>query len=304
MFTNSCIWRIFILNKCCKTLIPYIFLIPAGIILILFFFIPFFESFILSFQSYRHDIYNPEWVGLNNYIELFNSPLFWKTMLNTFIYLVGVVPILVILPIVIAVAVNQKLRGISLYRATIYIPVIVPIVVAGIAWKWLYGSKGLLNYVLGLVNVPEIHWLTDPNIAIYSVMAVTVWKGLGYYMVIYLAALTSVPKDLYEAADIDGASTIKKHLTVTIPHLKPTIALVSVISSISAMKAFVEIYVMTQGGPMNASKTIVYYIYQRAFENLDLGFASAAGVVLLFIILILSVINMKFFEENQATPVT
>ncbi|MFH0702786.1 MAG: sugar ABC transporter permease [bacterium] len=272
---------------------------PAGMILILFFFIPFFESFLLSFQSYRHDIYKPEWVGLGNYIELLNSPVFWKTILNTFIYLAGVVPILVILSLIVAIIINQKLIGITIYRAIIYIPVIISIVVAGIAWKWLYASNGIINYLMNLVYLPKIGWLTDPNIAIYSVMAVTVWKGIGYYMVIYMAALTSIPKDLYEAAEIDGANEIQKHLTVTIPHLKPTIALVSIISSISAMKVFVEIYIMTQGGPMNASKTIVYYIYQRAFENLDLGYASAAGVILLVIIMILSIINMRFFEGKN-----
>ena len=283
-----------------KSFIPYVFLIPAGIVLLFFFFIPFFESFLLSFQSYRTNIYQPEWVGLANYVELFNSPVFWKTMVNTFIYLIAAVPVLVVLPLIIAIFVNQKLRGVAIYRTLIYIPVIVSIVVAGIAWKWLYASNGLLNYIMSLIHLPSVGWLTDPNVALYSVIAVTVWKGLGYYMVVYMAALTAVPKDLYEAADIDGANEFHKHLAVTIPYLKPTIALVSIISSISAMKVFVEIYVMTNGGPMNSTKTIVYYIYQRAFENLDLGYASAAGVVLLVIVMILSIINMKFFEGDKS----
>ncbi len=282
-----------------KAYVPYLFLAPAAIILILFFFVPFIESFILSFQGYGTDIYNPHWVGLSNYIKLFNAPIFWKTLVNTFIYLVGVVPALVVLPLIIAIMVNQKLRGIKIFRIIIYIPVIVSIVVAGIAWKWLYADTGILNYLIGLVGISKIGWLTDPRFSLYSVMAVTIWKGLGYYMVIYLAALTSVPKDLYEASDIDGAGILQKHLAVTVPHLMPVITLVSVISSISAMKVFVEIYVMTQGGPLNASKTIVYYIYQRAFENLDLGYASAAGVVLLIIIMALSVVNIKFFEKNN-----
>jgi len=278
------------------------FLAPAAIILILFFFIPFIESFILSFQGFGNNIYNPQWVGLDNYIKLLYAPIFWKTMLNTFIFLLGVVPALVVLPLIIAIMVNQKLAGVKIFRILIYIPVIVSIVVAGIAWKWLYADTGIINYLIGLLGIDKIGWLTDPKYALYSVMAVTVWKGLGYYMVIYLAALTSVPKDLYEASDIDGASVFQKHITVTVPHLMPAITLVSVISSISAMKTFVEIYVMTQGGPLNASKTIVYYIYQRAFENLDLGYASAAGVVLLVIIMSLSVANLKFFEKNN-TPI-
>lgn len=288
-----------VLLKQSKWWIPYLFFIPAGIILVMFFFIPFIESFILSFKSYSNDIYNPQWVYLSNYIKLFNSPIFWKTLTNTFIYLVCAVPLLVVLPIIIAIALNQKLVGVNFYRSCIYIPVVVSIVVAGIAWKWLYSSNGLLNYIVSLFGLAPIGWLTDSNVALFSVIAVTVWKGLGYYMVIYLAALTSVPKELYEAADIDGANTLKKHLTVTLPHLRPTIALVSIISSISAMKVFVEIYVMTQGGPMNSSKTIVYYIYQRAFENLELGYASAAGVVLLVIIMALSMVNMHYIEGKK-----
>ncbi|MEI7475237.1 MAG: sugar ABC transporter permease [bacterium] len=282
---------------------PYVFLIPALIIFALFFFIPFLESFVLSFLNYNADIYNPQWIGLNNYITLINSPIFWKTMLNTFIYVVVAVPLLVILPLIMSIFMSQKLRGISIFRVLAYIPVIVSIVVAGIAWKWLYASNGLINYFLEMLHLSKLGWLTDPNIALYSVIAVTVWKGLGYYMVIYLSSLISVPKDLYEAADIDGASELHKHLTVSIPHLKPTIALVSIISTISAMKVFVEIYVMTQGGPVNSSKTIVYYIYQRAFENLDLGYASAAGVVLLIIIMALSILNMKYFENERITSI-
>lgn len=266
-----------------KNYIPYLFLIPAGIVLLLFFFIPFFESFIISFKSYRNDIYNPDWVGLNNYIALFNAPIFWKTLLNTFIYVIGVVPALVVLPLIIAIVVNRKIAGIGVFRTIIYLPVVVSLVVAGIAWKWVYAPTG---------------WLTDPDTSLFAVMFVTVWKGLGYYMVIYLAYLTTVPKDLWEASEIDGASSLQKHLNVTIPHMMPAITLVSIISTISAMKVFVEIYVMTKGGPLNSSKTIVYYIYQRAFENLDLGYASAAGVVLLIIIMVISIFNVKFFEKG------
>ena len=289
--------------KYSKWFVPYLFIVPAAVVLILFFFVPFCESFLLSFQSYRHDIYNPEWIGLDNYIKLFNAPVFWKSLANTFIFLIGVVPALVILSLIIAILVNQKLKGMKIFRTMYYIPVVVSLVVAGIAWKWLYAENGVFNYLIELIGFQKVGWLTDPRFALYSVMAVTVWKGLGYYMVIYLAALTAVPKDLYEACDIDGANTLQKHLTVTIPHLMPTITLVSVISSISAMKVFVEIYVMTQGGPLNSSKTIVYYIYQRAFENLDLGYASAAGVVLLFIVMILSIINVKFFEGKNVPSI-
>ena len=283
-------------SRYCKKYVPYLFLAPALIVLVIFFFLPFFESFYISMLDYSKDIYNPDFVGLNNYSVLFKSALFWKTIVNTLIYLFVAVPLLVILPLIIAIVINQKLKFINFYRVSIYLPVVVSIVVAGIAWKWLYADSGILNYIISLFGLEKIGWLTDPNYAIYSVIAVTVWKGLGYYMMIYLAALTSVPKDLYEAADIDGASLLQKHFAVTIPHLLPAIALVSIISSISAMKVFVEIYVMTQGGPLNSSMTVVYYIYQKAFENLDLGYASACGVVLMVLIMGLSILNIKKIE--------
>jgi len=282
-----------------KSFTPYLFLIPAGVILIVFFFVPFFETLTLSFKSYGSDIYSPEWTGFNNYIKLINAPIFWKTLINTFVYLVGVVPALVILPLIIAIVVNRKLVGINIFRTAIYIPVVVSIVVAGIAWKWVYADNGILNYFLTFIGLNKMGWLTDPDFAIFSIMFVTVWKGLGYYMVVYLAYLTTVPKDLWEAAEIDGANTLQKHLAVTVPYMMPAITFVTVMSSISAMKVFVEIYVMTQGGPLNSSKTIVYYIYQRAFENLDLGYASSAGVVLLVIIMIISILNIKFLEKGK-----
>ena len=282
-----------------KSYVPYLFLIPAGLILLVFFFIPFFQTIILSFQDYSTSIYHPTYVGLQNYIKLMQAPIFYKVLFNTFVYLFIAVPILAIIPLFLAILINQKMRGMNLYKILIYLPVIVSIVVAAIAFKWLYAEQGILNYVIGSLGFAPVGWLTDTRFALISVIVVTIWKGIGYYMMIYLAALMSVPKELYEACDIDGATPLKKHLTVTIPHIMPTIALVSTISAISAMKVFAEIYVMTKGGPLSSSKTIVYYIYERAFENLDLGYASAMAVVLLIIVMIFSLINIMFFEKNK-----
>lgn len=282
-----------------KKYAPYLFLLPAAIVLGLFFFLPFFDTMILSFKDYSTNIYNPSWIGVSNYIYLMKSPEFYKVILNTFIFLVCAVPLLVIIPLILAIMINQKIKGITIYKLLIYLPVIVSIVVATIAFKWLYAQNGILNYVIGLIGLKPIGWLTDPRFSLYSVIIVTVWKGLGYYMMIYLAALMSAPKDLYEACEIDGANFIQKHLTVSIPHLMPTLALVTTISSISALKVFAEIYVMTKGGPLNSSKTIVYYIYERAFENLDLGIASAAAVILLCIVMVFSIINVVFFEGKK-----
>ncbi len=282
-----------------KKYTPYFFLLPALTVLLVFFFVPFFQTIGLSFFDYSNSIYNPTFNGIDNYIKLFKEPIFYKVMFNTFMYLIIAVPFLVIFPLFIAILINQKIRGVTLYKILIYFPVIVSIVVAAIAFKWLYAGQGILNYILSLLHVKPIGWLVDPNWALFSVAIVTIWKGIGYYMMIYLASLMSVPQDLYEAADIDGANFIQKHLTVTVPHLMPTIALVSTISTISAMKVFAEIYVMTKGGPLNSSKTIVYYIYERAFENLDLGYASALAVILLIIVMIFSLINILCFEKNK-----
>lgn len=278
---------------------PYLFLLPAAVVLVIFFFIPFFQTFLLSFLDYSHNIYKPEFIGLENYINLFKNPIFYKVLWNTFIYLFVAVPILAIFPLFLAILINQKIKGVTLYKILIYLPVIVSIVVAAIAFKWLYADQGILNYLVTKLGMEPIGLLTDPNFALYSVIIVTIWKGIGYYMIIYLAALMSVPKELYEACDIDGANFLTKHLTVTVPHIMPTIALVTTISAISAMKVFAEIYVMTKGGPLNSSKTIVYYIYERAFENLDLGFASAMAVVLLIIVMIFSLVNILCFERNK-----
>ena len=277
----------------------YLFLLPAGIILLVFFFIPFFHTIFLSFFDYSSDIYHPNFVFLKNYIDLISSPLFLKTILNTFYFLILCVPFLVIFPLFLAILINQKIVCKTLYKLLIYIPVVISIVVVAIAFKWLYAPNGLLNYFLELLNIDSIGWLSDTRYSMISVALVTIYKGVGYYMMIYLSALMSVPNELYEAAEIDGASFFKKHMLVSIPHIMPVIALVSTISSISALKVFVEIYVMTKGGPLDSTKTIVYYIYEKAFENLDLGIASAGAVILLFIVMIFSILNIFVFEKDK-----
>jgi len=283
----------------CKKYVPYLFILPALVVLTVFFFIPFFQTIGLSFYDYSNSIYNPNFIGIENYTNILHSGIFYKVMGNTFLFLILAVPFLVIFPLFLAILINQKIRGITLYKILIYLPVIVSIVVAAIAFKWLYAQEGILNYFVTMFGLKPIGWLTDSRFSLLSVAIVTIWKGVGYYMMIYLAALMSVPQELYEACDIDGANFLQKHLTVTIPQILPTMALVSTISIISAMKVFVEIYVMTKGGPLNSSKTIVYYIYERAFENLDLGYASALAVVLLVFIMIFSLINIFVFEKDK-----
>ncbi|HEY9907110.1 MAG TPA: sugar ABC transporter permease, partial [Thermosynechococcaceae cyanobacterium] len=262
-------------------LTPYFFLLPALLILGLTVFYPALQAFYLSFTRYQYDLTQPPtWIGLKNFQRLWADPVFWQTFRNTIVYLVCVVPVLVTLPLALAILVNQKLRGIRWFRVAYYTPVVISMVVAGIAWKWLYADQGLLNQLLKFLGMTTVPWLTSPKLALFSVMAVTVWKGLGYYMVIYLAGLQAIPADLYEAAAIDGSDGLKKHWDITVPLMQPYLLLVAVISAIAATKVFEEVYIMTQGGPRNSSKTLVYYVYDQAFQDLEISYACAIGLVM------------------------
>ncbi|NMG58810.1 sugar ABC transporter permease [Geitlerinema sp. P-1104] len=277
-----------------QRLIPYLFLLPAGILLILTVFLPAAQAFLLSFTRYEYDLTQlPQWVGLANFQRLWQDAIFWQTLGQTLLYLVCVVPLLVSLPLLLAILVNRKLRGMAGFRAAYYTPVIVSMVVAGLAWKYLYGETGLFNQLLTGVGLREVPWLTSPQLALFSVMAVTVWKGLGYYMVIYLAGLQGIPAELYEAAALDGSHGWRKHWDITVPLMRPYLLLVGTISALSALKVFEEVYVMTQGGPRNRSKTIVYYLYEQAFDRLEIGYACAIGLVLFLVVLGFSLINLK-----------
>ncbi|MDY7024257.1 MAG: sugar ABC transporter permease, partial [Cyanobacteriota bacterium] len=261
---------------------------------------------------FRYDLLQPpQWIGWQNFQRLWSDELFWKTLQNTLLYILFVVPILAILPLGLGILVNQKIRGIHWFRTAYYVPVIISMVVAGLAWKWLYSETGLLNqllqyslsFILPDSKLPTIPWLTSPNLALWSVMIVTIWKGLGYYMVIYLAGLQSIPAELYEAASLEGSDGWKKHWDITLPLMRPYIVLVGIISAISATKVFEEVYIMTQGGPLNSSKTIVYYLYEQAFQNLEIGYACTIGLILFLFVLGLSVIRLALTQFTSSdTP--
>ncbi|MDJ0535441.1 MAG: sugar ABC transporter permease [Xenococcaceae cyanobacterium MO_207.B15] len=284
-----------------KKLIPYLFLLPAIAILTLTVFLPGISAFSLSFTQYEYDLTQaPQWVGWTNFQRLASDRVFWQTVGNTLLYLVGAVPVLVIAPLILAILVNQKLKGIYWFRTAFYTPVVISMVVAGIAWKAIYVSNGLLNqFIKALGFESGIPWLTSPDLALWSVMLVTIWKGLGYYMVIYLAGLQGISPELYEAAAIDGSDGWRKHLDITLPLMRPYLFLVTVISAISATKVFEEIYVMTQGGPRNSTKTVVYYLYERAFQDFDMSYACTIGLVLFLSILGLSIINVRLSSNDK-----
>lgn len=283
--------------------IPYLFLLPALVALGLTVFWPALQAFYLSLTSYGLDLTAaPTWVGGANFRRLMTDRVFWQTIQNTLIYLVGVVPILTLAPLLLAILVNRQLRGIHWLRVAYYSPVVISMVVAGIAWRWLYSENGLFNQMLMATGLSDrgIPWLTSPALALFSVMVVTIWKGLGYYMVIYLAGLQSIPTDLYEAAAIDGSDGWKRHWDITVPLMRPYLLLVAIISAIGATKVFEEVYILTQGGPRNSSKTVVYYVYEQAFEKLEINYACTVGLGLFLIILGLSALRLTLGRGDPA----
>jgi putative chitobiose transport system permease protein len=275
--------------------------------LALFTFYPLVYGIWLAFCDYSMLSHNeagllepPRFVGLANFVRLAHDRYFYVALANSLRYLL-VVPVLQLMAMGLAVLLNRKTRGIEWFRAACYIPVITSIVVVGIAWNWVYQSDGLLNWLLVDVlrlSSHRIGWLTDGRIALYSVMFVTVWQGLGYFMVLYLAGLAAIPPEYEEAARIDGAAPWQVFRHVTVPLLRPTVALCSIISCISAFKVFTEIFVMTRGGPEHSTTTLGYYIFEVAFNDYRMGYAAALSLVLGVIVSLISYVNIRFFREG------
>jgi putative chitobiose transport system permease protein len=217
---------------------------------------------------------------------------------------VGIVPPIVLGSLALAVLVNRKLPGMHWFRGAFYTPVLVSIVVAAIAFRWLYAENGLINGWLAALlgdRFSPIAFLSAPQLALPAVMVVTLWKGLGYYMVIFLAGLQGIAPELYEAAALDGSDGWRRHLDITLPLLRPYVTLVAVISAIAATKVFEEVYLMTQGGPADATRTIVYYVYDQAFAELEISYACTVGLALFLAVLLLSLVRLAFAGDRGLT---
>lgn len=281
------------------------FLTPALLLLALSVLIPAAMALLISFASTGLDVGEPlRFVGLANFRRLLADPMLRRVVGTTFLYLVGVVPPIVLGSLVLAVLVNRSVPGIHWFRAAFYTPVLVSLVVAAIAFRWLYAENGLINGWLGALlgdRFTPIAFLTSPGLALPSVMLVTLWKGLGYYMVIFLAGLQGIPADLYEAAALDGSEGWRRHLDITLPLLRPYITLVAVISAIGATKVFEEVFLMTQGGPADSTRTIVYYVYDQAFAELEISYACTVGLALFLIVLLLSLLRYAFAGDGNLT---
>jgi putative chitobiose transport system permease protein len=288
--------------------VAWAFLAPALLLLALSVLIPAAMALAMSFFRTGLNLAEPlQFVGWANYRRLLADPMVWKVTGTTFLYLVGVVPPILAGSLALAVLVNRQLPAIHWFRAAFYTPVLVSLVVAAIAFRWLYAENGLINgWLLALLGptglIPQgfqpIGFLTQPVLALPAVMLVTLWKGLGYYMVIFLGGLQSIPAELYEAAALDGSTGLRRHLDITLPLLRPYITLVAVISAIGATKVFEEVFLMTQGGPADATRTLVYYVYDQAFSELEISYACTVGLALFLIVLLLSLLRVLFAGER------
>jgi len=279
-------------------LTPWLFLLPAAAVFLLFVLYPAFEIFLISLQ--RHSFVGTStWVGVENYVRLLTDGTFQAALLNSLLYLL-VTPVVVTLALGLALLLEPQIRGIRLLRSLSFLPVITPMIVVGIIWKWLLNEDaGLLNaLLLGLgLSSAKVPWLSVYPLNILCVMGVTVWKGLGYYAVIFLAGLAAIPHELEEAAALDGAGPLQRFLYLKLPLLKPTIALCVIISSVAALKVFDEVYVIIGGSPA-AEQPLVPLIYQTAFLDFRLGEAGAMSVVLFLCTLGFSYLQLRSWRES------
>lgn len=279
-----------------RGLTPYLFLLPAGSILGVFVLWAMVQVFFYSFTRYTV-FRGPDVVGMENYSRLLADERFWFCLVNSFLYLL-VTPAVIALSLQAALVVHAGLRWAKGLRVLLFLPVVTPAIVAAVAWRLLLNeNSGLLNSALELINLGPVYWLSEKPFTLISAMLVTLWRGFGYYMMIFLAGLVAVPRELEEAATIDGANRAHVLWHVTLPALRPLITLVVVISSISALKVFDELYVTIRGAPIS-HQTAVPLIYDTAFERGDYGYASAIGVVLFFVVLIFSLIQLRLTRSD------
>ena len=293
------------MNRTQTHLTAYAMLFPALLLLGVFTLYPVLYSVFLSFSKYTALELGagkpPSWIGLENFRVVFSDPLYQTGILNSLKYLL-VVPILQIASLGVAVLVNQKLPAIALFRVGYYVPVITSLSLAAVMWDWVYAKDGLLNAMLeglGLVSRSSaFSWLINENTALWAIMFVTFWQGFGYYMVLYLAGLQSIPAELEEAARLDGATKAQVFWRVTVPLMRPTLLVCSLISTLGALRVLAEIIVFTGGGPINSTYTALFYVYDKAFKQFNYGQGAAAGMGVALIGFLLSYVNFRLTREN------
>jgi putative chitobiose transport system permease protein len=287
-------------------LLAYIFLAPALILMGAFVFWPVGFNTYLAFNEYDIASGETQWNNFDNFRVIFNEPNFINGVKNSLLFLM-VVPVIQLTSLLLAKLVNNNLPGITFFRAIYYIPVITAISIAGVVWVYAFKTQGMLNEMLTAIlhflrlmpsdAMVTINWLQDPSYAMYSIMLFTFWKGIGYYMVLYLAGLQTIPADVEEAAILDGANAWQRFWKITVPLMKPTILLCTMLSTIGALRVFLEVVVLTGG--KSDTYTALYYVYDQAFGKFEFGVAAAAGLVITFFCVILSAIQFRYFGEKK-----
>ncbi len=282
-----------------KKLIPYLLVAPYLIHFIIFVAFPVGFSIYLTFNNWN--IISPmEYTGLSNYKRLFQDNIFWKSLLNTLIFLAIHIPLQIIFALFIAELLNQNIKFRGFFRAAFFLPVIVSGVVVTILWQQLYGfDTGLLNRMLVKIGLGKIGWLTDPNWSMPSIAVMATWKNVGLYIVLFLVGLQTVPPQYYEAAELEGATHLQKFFRITLPMINPTIFMVVVLSTIGGFSLFIEPYVMTGGGPLNSTISAVLYIYKQGFFYYHMGYAATLGFFFALLILSVVMIQKKFVEKDK-----
>ena len=280
---------------------------PALIFLFVFLIVPFLMAFYFSFTNQRL-IPNPnvptEMVGLRNYIRMFGDSSVIRALLNNFLFVLVVVPLQSALALGMALLVNQKLPGVRFFRTIYFMPTATMMAVVAVVWSLLYNRpNGMLNAFVRAVTfggVTQVDWLTNPATAFPAIMLLSIWQGAGYQMLIFLAGLQGIPEELYEAAEIDGATPAQQFWKVTLPQLRNTTIFVVVTTTIAAFQLFDQVYIMTQGGPQDSTTTLVIQLVQQGFQGLRVGYASAISVVFFLIVLIISLVQRRLLPEERA----
>jgi multiple sugar transport system permease protein len=289
-----------------ETSTAWLFSLPALVLLLVFLVIPFILAFAFSFTDQRL-IPNPnlptEFIRLRNYIRLFADTTFYKALSNNFIFAVVVVPIQTAFALILAMLVNQKVKLVNLYRTIYFSPVVTTMVVVAIVWSFLYNpGEGFINQILKIVTfgrAEPLDWLKSPRLAFPAIMVLSIWQGVGFQMIIFLAGLQDIPKELYEAAQVDGAGRWRQFWSVTLPQLRNTTIFVVIATTILAFKLFDQVWVLTQGGPQQATMTTIVYLYRQGFSQLRVGYASTIAVVFFLIVLLISIIQRVVLKEQR-----
>jgi multiple sugar transport system permease protein len=277
-------------NRIREAIWGYAFITPNFLIILVFTFLPVFFSLYMSMTDWNI-LSKPNFIGFENYTRILSDPVARQTFFNTFYFTCLSVPINVILTLFLASLMNQKIRHISFFRTAFYLPVISASVAVSLMFMWLMANNGLINQFISVLGLAPVRWLTDPKIALNSVIGVTIWKGLGLNMIIFLAALQDVPHELIEAASIDGANRFQQFIRITIPMISPVIFFVTITSIIGSFQSFDLVYNMTHGGPGHATTLIGYYIWKQAFDYLNMGYGAALAYVVFVVILVFTIIQ-------------